>query len=133
MHPSLLPSLAWFAHIARHRSFTRAAQEMDVSRAALSQNLKALEKQLGVRLLHRTTRDVALTEAGQQLFDTLRPTLGSIEAMVQQLGEAGGAPSGLLRINTSRLASRALLEPHLAEFSARYPQVTLELTMADGL
>ena len=133
MNPSLLPSLAWFARVVRHKSFTRAADEMGVSRAALSQNLKALEQQLGVRLLHRTTRDMSLTESGQQLFDSLKPALDAIESAVQGVGDAAGEPSGLVRINTSRLASRTLVEPHLAEFCARYPRVRLELIMADEL
>nr|WP_100549983.1 MULTISPECIES: LysR family transcriptional regulator [unclassified Pseudomonas] len=133
MTPSLLPSLAWFAHIAQHRSFSRAAEAMGVSRAALSQNLKALEQELGVRLINRTTRHMSLTEAGQQLFDTLRPSLGEIESAIRNLGDALGVPSGLIRINTSRLAAKALIEPHLTEFYARFPKVTLELVMADGL
>jgi len=125
--------LAWFAHVAHHRSFTRAAEEMGVSRAALSQNLKSLESQLGVRLLYRTTRHMSLTEAGQKLFDTLRPTLGEIEQTLLTLGDTRDAPSGVLRVNTSRLAARALIEPHLAEFCERHPQVTLELVMSDSL
>lgn len=133
MDPSLLPSLAWFAHVARHRSFTRAADEMGVSRAALSQNLKSLERQLGVRLLYRTTRHMSLTEAGQKLFDTLQPTLGEIEHAVQTLGDTRDAPAGMVRVNTSRLAAKALIEPHLAAFCERHPKVTLELVMADSL
>jgi DNA-binding transcriptional LysR family regulator len=133
MDPSLLPSLAWFAHVARHGSFTRAAEEMGVSRAALSQNLKSLERQLGVRLLYRTTRHMSLTEAGQTLFDTLRPALAEIEHAVQTMGETRDAPSGMVRINTSRLAAKALIEPHLAEFHERHPKVTLELVMSDSL
>lgn len=133
MNPSLLPSLAWFARIAQHKSFTRAAEEMGVSRAALSQNLKALERQLGVRLLHRTTRDMSLTEAGQQLFDALRPALGSIAQAVSGLDEIGGVPSGLVRINTSRLAYRVLVEPHLSEFCRRHPLVKLEFVLSDEL
>ncbi|MFX1677718.1 LysR family transcriptional regulator [Mitsuaria sp. CC2] len=133
MTPALLPSLAWFARVARQGSFTRAADELGVTRAAVSQNLKALERQLGVRLLHRTTRDMSLTEAGQQLLDTLVPALEKIERAVQRLGDVDGAPSGLLRINTSRLAARALLAPHLAEFHQRYPAVKVELVMADSL
>jgi len=133
MNPSLLPSLAWFAHVAHHRSFTKAAAEMGVSRAALSQNLKTLEKHLGVKLLYRTTRDMSLTEAGQQLFDTLQPTLGEIEQAVRSLGDASGEPSGLLRVNTSRMAAKALIEPHLPEFYARYPKLKLELVMAEPL
>ena len=133
MNPSLLPSLAWFAHVAHHRSFTKAAEEMSVSRAALSQNLKTLEKHLGVKLLYRTTRDMSLTEAGQQLFDTLQPTLGEIEQAVRSLGDASGEPSGLLRVNTSRMAAKALIEAHLPEFYARYPKLRLELVMAEPL
>lgn len=133
MNPSLLPSLAWFAHVARHRSFTRAAGELGVSRAALSQSLKALERQLGVRLLYRTTRDMSLTEAGQHLLDTLQPSLSQIEQAVRSVAEIGSAPSGLVRINTSRLAAKTLLEPHLAEFYERYPDVRIELIMDDTL
>lgn len=133
MDPSLLPSLAWFAHIAKHLSFTKAAAEIGVSRAALSQNLKALERQLGVRLLHRTTRDMSLTEEGQRLLETLRPALGSIDRAVSGLSEMHGEPAGLLRVNTSRPAARALVEPHLVEFLARHPQLRLELVMDDGL
>lgn len=133
MEPSLLPSLAWFAHIAQHRSFTKAAAEMGVSRPALSQHLKALEKELGVKLIYRTTRDMALTEEGQRLFDAIRPSLGSIERAVRSLGEIREEPSGLLRVNSSRIAARFLLEPHLAEFLSRYPQITVELVMDDGM
>ncbi|PYA47246.1 LysR family transcriptional regulator, partial [Serratia marcescens] len=87
MDPSLLPSLAWFAHIAQHRSFTKAAAQMGVSRAALSQNLKALEKQLNVKLLYRTTRDMSLTEEGQRLLEALAPALNAIEHAVGTLEE----------------------------------------------
>jgi DNA-binding transcriptional LysR family regulator len=133
MNPSLLPSLAWFVHIVRQRSFTRAAETMGVSRAALSQNLKALEQQLGVKLLYRTTREMSLTEAGQRLFDVLQPSLEKIQIAVQGAAEVSGEPSGLIRVNTSRLAARALVEPHLAEFSIRYPKIHLELIMDDSL
>jgi DNA-binding transcriptional LysR family regulator len=132
MDPSLLPSLAWFAHIARHRSFTKAAAEMGVSRPALSQNLKALEQQLGVKLIYRTTRDMSLTEEGQRLFDAIRPSLGSIERAVRSLGDIRDEPAGLLRVNVGRMAAKALIEPHLTEFLGRYPQVRLELVMDDG-
>lgn len=132
MDPSKLPSLAWFAHIAHHGSFTKAAAEMGVSRAALSQNLKTLEEQLNVKLIYRTTREMSLTEEGQRLFDQLRPALGAIEQAVRGVGEANAAPSGILRVNTSRIAARNLVEPHLAEFFTRYPQLRLELVMDDG-
>lgn len=132
MNPSELAPLAWFAHIAHHGSFTKAAAEMGVSRAALSQSLKSLEEQLNVKLIYRTTRDMSLTEEGQRLFDQLYPALGAIDRAVRGVGEANAAPSGLLRVNTSRIAARRLVEPHLAEFFTRYPQLKLELVIDDG-
>ncbi|MBC9251575.1 transcriptional regulator [Pseudomonas alcaligenes] len=133
INPSLLPALAWFVHIARHRSFTKAAAEMEMSRAALSQHLKGLEQQLNVRLLHRTTRDMSLTEEGQRLFDAVAPALKLIDTAVSEMGEVQSAPTGLIRVNTSRIAARTLLEPHLGEFLARYPGLRLELVLNDGL
>ena len=98
--PSLLPSLAWFALVAQHGSFTKAAEEVGVSRAALSQNLKSLEKQLGAKLLYRTTRDMSLTEAGRQLLESVGPALQRIDQAVMTLEEAGSEPAGLIRLNT---------------------------------
>ncbi|WP_447826573.1 LysR substrate-binding domain-containing protein [Aeromonas hydrophila] len=133
MEPSLLPSLAFFTQVARHKSFTKAASEMHVSRAALSQNLKSLEQRLNVRLLNRTTRDMSLTDEGRQLLESLEPALASIERAVRNVGAAHDKPSGLLRINTSRSAAKMLIEPHISEFLGRYPDVKLELVMDDGL
>ncbi len=132
IEPSLVSSLTWFAHIARHRSFTKAATEMEVTRAALSQHLKGLEQHLNVRLLNRTTRDMSLTEEGQRLLDVLQPALTAIERAVGELGEAHAEPSGLIRMNSSRIAARLLIEPHMGEFLARYPKLQLELVMNDG-
>jgi DNA-binding transcriptional LysR family regulator len=133
IEPSLISSLTWFAHIARNRSFTKAATEMEVTRAALSQHLKGLEQRLDVRLLNRTTRDMSLTEEGQRLLDVLQPALAAIERAVAELGEAHVEPSGLIRMNSSRPAARLLIEPYMGEFLARYPKLRLELTMDDGL
>lgn len=132
IQPSLLASLTWFAHIARHRSFTKAADEMEVTRAALSQHLKGLEERLDVRLLNRTTRDMSLTDEGQRLLDVLQPALSAIERAVTELSERHDEPSGLIRLNSSRIAARLLIEPHLGEFLARHPKVRLELVMNDG-
>ncbi|WP_430461513.1 LysR family transcriptional regulator [Thalassolituus sp. LLYu03] len=131
--PSLLTALTWFAHIARHRSFTKAATEMEVTRGALSQHLKNLEQQLNVRLINRTTRNMSLTEEGQRLLAVLEPALQAIDQAVLELGESHSEPSGLIRINTSRIANRLLLEPHMGEFLRRYPGLRFELTMNDGL
>lgn len=131
--PSLLPALATFVQVAHRRSFTRAASDMDVSRAALSLSLKALEQKLGTRLLYRTTRDMSLTEEGQRLYDALQPALQSIDQVVRTLGKDQAIPSGLLRVNTSRIAAKTLLEPHMGEFMLRYPELRLELVMEDGM
>lgn len=133
MDPSLLPSLAWFAVVARHGSFTKAATEMGVTRAALSQNLKTLEGRLGCRLLQRTTREMSLTEEGRHLLETLAPALESIDQALRTTGDARLEPSGLLRINSSRMGARLLLEPHLPEFLARHPKLKVELVLEDGL
>ncbi|MBO1017655.1 LysR family transcriptional regulator [Achromobacter sp. SD115] len=133
MDPSLLPSLAWFAHVAHHRSFTKAAAEMGVSRANLSQNVKALERRLNVKLLYRTTRDMSLTEEGQRLYDVWYPALIAVERTVRTMHDMRDEPSGLVRVNTSRVAAKTLLEPHLQEFCTRYPRLQLELVMDDAL
>lgn len=132
VEPALVSSLTWFAHIARHRSFTKAATEMGVTRAALSQQLKGLERQLDVRLLNRTTRDMSLTEEGQRLLDVVQPALTAIERALAELGEAQAEPSGVIRLTTSRIAARLLIEPCMGEFLARYPKLRLELLMDDG-
>lgn len=105
---------------------------MDMSRAALFQHLKALEQQLNVRLLHRTTRDMSLTEEGQRLFDAIVPALRTIDVAVSELGETQSEPTGLTRINASRIAARTLLEPHMGELMTRWPSLRLELMLNDG-
>lgn len=129
---NLLPSLVWFARVVRHRSFTKAAAEFDVSRVAVSQHIKSLETKLKVRLLHRTTRDMSLTDDGMRLWESIQPALQSIEQAVTQVNEARNEPTGVIRLNTSRIAARMLIEPHLQEFLSLYPQLTVELVMDDG-
>ncbi|APC87522.1 LysR-family transcriptional regulator [Vibrio parahaemolyticus] len=106
---------------------------MGVTRAALSQHVKGLEKQLQVRLLNRTTRNMSLTEEGQRLLDTLHPSLTNIEQALNSLNDLHIEPAGLIRISASRTAARLLIEPHLGEFLSRYPKIRLELIMDDGL
>lgn len=133
MDPSLLPALLWFVRIAQLQSFTKVAKEFSITRAALSQNLKTLEQKLDVTLIYRTTRDMSLTEEGHLLFESLQPALGSIDHAVRNIGQINDEPTGLLRINTSRVVAKYLLEPHLAEFLNRYPKLKIELIMDDGL
>ena len=130
---SLLPSLVWFARVVRHRSFTKAAAEFDVSRVAVSLHIKSLEEKLNVRLLHRTTRDMSLTDDGMRLWESIRPALQAIDQAVIQVNEASDEPTGVIRLNTSRVAARMLVEPHLEEFLALYPKLTVELVLDDGI
>lgn len=132
MNPSQLPALAAFAAVARHGSFTRAAGETGVSPSALSQSVRALEAQLKVRLLNRTTRRVALTEAGAQFLERVRPALAELADAVQALDEARDRPAGTLRVTLPRIANELLVLPHLGEFARRYPQIRLELALDDG-
>jgi DNA-binding transcriptional LysR family regulator len=122
-----LDDLAVFAAIARHRSFRRAALERGVSASTLSQTLRDLEARLDLRLLNRTTRSVALTEAGARLLERLSPALAEITGAVDQLQEERGVPAGLLRINAPEPAVELVLTPMIGPFLAANPRVELEI------
>ena len=122
-----LAALDHFAAIARHGSFRRAAVERGVSASTLSQALRGLEAQLGVRLLNRTTRSVALTEAGAALLASLQPALSQIAAAVGEARSAQAAPSGTLRINAPEPAIELVIAPLVADFLAAYPDMRLEV------
>src|SRR5262250_3722499 len=92
--PVHLPALVSFECVARHLSFARAAEELDVTTTAISKTIKQLEAQLHVRLFNRTTRSVALTEAGTNLLGTLAPALAQIRDSVQQAGDFSERPHG---------------------------------------
>jgi DNA-binding transcriptional LysR family regulator len=118
--------LAAFAAVAEHRSFRKAADALGVSRSALSHTLLGLEKNLGVRLLNRTTRSVAPTEAGTALLTRLDPVLRDLDAALDTLADARG-PSGRLRINANKAAARLLLGDVVPAYLARFPGVELDL------
>ena len=131
--PVHLPGLISFECVARHLSFVRAAEELDVTTTAISKTIKQLEAQLDVRLFNRTTRSVALTEAGTKLLSTLAPALAQIRDSVQQAGELSERPHGLLRINAGYVAYAALIQARLASFGERYPEITLDITIDNNL
>jgi DNA-binding transcriptional LysR family regulator len=122
-----------FLAVARERSFTRAAARLGVSQSALSHTVRALEERLGVRLLTRTTRSVAPTEAGQRLLQGVGPRLEEIEAEPAALSELREKPAGNIRITTGEHAAETVLWPALAEFLPRYPDIKVELSVDDGL
>lgn len=133
--PNPLPAVAAFARIAHHGSFTRAAAELGVSTSALSQTVRLLETQLGVRLLHRTTRRVGVTEHGERFLQRIAPGLQQIDAAFADLDFLRDRPAGTLRINLAPVTAEQLVSPHLPGFLTRYPEVTVELycdrTLAD--
>ena len=131
--PVHLPALVSFECVARHLSFVRASEELDVTTTAISKTIKQLEAQLDVRLFNRTTRSVALTEAGTKLLGTLAPALAQIRDSVQQAGDFSARPHGLLRINAGYVGYATLIQPHLAAFGERYPEITLDITIDHNL
>jgi DNA-binding transcriptional LysR family regulator len=122
-----------FVAIAERASFAKAAVHLGVSRSALSETMRGLEEKLGVRLLNRTTRSVALTEVGERLLAELRPALQGFEAAVESINVFRDKPAGHLRLTVPRPAARVVIEPILAKFLAAYPAVSLEIITDSAL
>jgi DNA-binding transcriptional LysR family regulator len=122
-----LRDLTVFAAIARHKSFRRAAHELKASVSTLSERMRELEDRLGTRLLNRTTRSVATTEAGERLLRRIAPALREISDAVQGAGSLRREPSGRLRINSPAPATQLVLAPMVAPFLKRFPKVSLEI------
>ena len=128
--PSLTDLRAFMA-VAEQRSFRRAADFLGVSRSALSHSVRGLEESLGTRLLNRTTRSVAPTEAGERLLGRLAFVISDLDTALEEVAVAHGRPIGRLRINGPENAIRFLLQSVVPEFMARYPGVELDL-VAEG-
>ena len=128
-----LSDLAAFLAVAEEKSFTRAAGKLGTSQSTLSYTLKRLEARLGLRLLTRTTRSVAPTEAGERLIETLRPALDDIDGRITALKELRAKPAGVVRITTGEQAAERILMPALARLLPAYPDVKVELTIDYGL
>lgn len=126
-----LNDLNAFATIIAHRSFRKAADELGLSPSTLSHMMRGLEKRMGVRLLNRTTRSVSPTEAGERLAARLKPALRELDVALEAVDDFRGGPSGTLRINTSNIVIRLLLEQAVPTFLARYPDMALDL-VSDG-
>ncbi len=122
-----------FMVVARERSFTRAAAQLGVSQSALSHAMRNLEARLEVRLLTRSTRSVAPTEAGEQLFMRLSPHLLEIEQELTALRDTRDRPAGNIRLTAGEHAMSAVLWPVLKPFMAQYPDINVEVTVDDGL
>lgn len=133
MRGSEFAELRAFATVARHRSFARAAAELGISRSALSQTIRTLEERLGVRLLNRTTRSVAPSEAGGRLLDRVSPLIEGLDAAVAATTAQASTVSGTLRINAPRMAVIHSLARLIAPYLEAYPDVVLDIAADDRL
>jgi DNA-binding transcriptional LysR family regulator len=124
--------LAVFLAVAEERSFTKAGKRLGVSPSAMSHAIRGLEEDIGVRLLSRTTRSVAPTEAGEQLLTRLRPALTDVQDALAQLSGLRDKPAGRVRLLVPRLAGTTVLGPKLAKFTRDYPDVVVDITADDS-
>ena len=127
-----LNDLSAFVVVADERSFTRAAAKLEMSPSAVSHAMKALEKRLGLRLLARTTRSVAPTEAGERLLRALRPAFEEIGAELTALGELRDKPAGTVRVAACKHSASTILWPVLPGFLHEYPEVRVEVIVHDA-
>ena len=124
-----LSDLSAFLAVAREQSFTKAAAQLGVSQSALSHTIRSLEARLGLRLLSRTTRSVAPTEAGERLLQTIAPRMEEIEFELAALSTLRDKPAGTIRISTAEHAADTVLWPKLEKFLPEYPDIKVELNI----
>jgi DNA-binding transcriptional LysR family regulator len=127
-----LTALSAFVVVAEERSFTRAGKRLGVSPSAISHAMRGLEEAVGVRLLSRTTRSVAPTDAGEHLLSRLRPALIDINEAVQEVSGLGVKPRGRVRLLVPRLAAKIVLAAKLGQFARDYPDIVLDITTDDS-
>jgi len=132
MAPTKTNDLQAFLAVARDQSFTKAAAKLGITPSALSHTMRTLEERLGVRLLARTTRNVAPTEAGERLMRAIAPLFDQIAAEVEALGELRDTPRGTIRVTCTDDQIELCLRPVLAKFLKDYPDITLELYVDYG-
>lgn len=133
MHRDTWNDLAVFAAIIEAGGFTAAAARLGVTASALSHRLRVMETRLGVRLLNRTTRSVAPTEAGERLLASLRPAMADVDAALAALEADRARPAGRVRVSAHRSAAFGVVLPRLPQFTSDYPEITVELVVDDGL
>ena len=122
-----------FLAVAKERSFTRAAAQLGVSQSALSHTIRGLEERLGLRLLTRTTRSVAPTEAGERLLRTVGPRFDEIDAELAALSELREKPGGTIRITAGEHSAESVLWPVLRKLLPDYPDIKVEISVDYGL
>lgn len=131
MDRSIFDGIVHFLAVAESGSFTAAARTLDVSPTAVSKAIRVLEARHGAKLFQRTTRSVALTEAGAKLFERLGKATAEIKEALKDLASSQSVPAGRLRLTMPRSIMPALIEPRLAQFQSRYPMVRLDISLND--
>ncbi|EKG38599.1 LysR substrate-binding domain-containing protein [Pseudomonas syringae] len=131
-YPSL-DDLNVFVHVARRSSFVGAADELGMSAAYVSKRIRLLEQGMGVVLLHRSTRQVSITEDGERVYEWARGMLDSVQQLGEEVAALHGEPSGLLRVVSSQGFGRRFVAPALSELAARYPKLDIRLDIQDRL
>jgi DNA-binding transcriptional LysR family regulator len=129
MRGTQFAQLTAFVAVAEHRSFTKAASHLGITTPSLSYAIRSLEEKFGVRLLNRTTRSVALTDAGEQLLGHLGPVLEGVDRAIDAVNEFRDKPTGALRLTVHPIAAVSLIGPMLARFSAAYSQIRLDISV----
>jgi DNA-binding transcriptional LysR family regulator len=129
MRGTQFAQLTAFVAVAENRSFTKAAASLGIKVPSLSHAIRSLEEQFGVRLLNRTTRSVALTEAGEQLLGHLTPVLESVDRAIDAVNEFREKPTGTLRLTVHPVAAVTVIGPIVARFSAAYPEIGLDISV----
>lgn len=124
--------LTAFVAVAEEKSFRKAAARLNLTASTLSHTLRALEERLGVRLLHRTTRTVSPTQAGQALLADIAPAFNTIANALERVNVFREHPQGRVRINMPRIAAEMIFLPRLSTFYRQYPDIQLELATNDG-
>lgn len=133
MRGSDFAELRAFASVAEQGSFRSAAAHLGMSASAISQTIRNLENRLGVRLLNRTTRSVAPTEAGARLLARMIPAIADLDAAVAEVTDRRDTPSGRLRINATRVAAMHHLAALIGPFTTTYPEIILDITLDERL
>jgi DNA-binding transcriptional LysR family regulator len=131
MRGTQFAQLTAFVAVAEHSSFTKAATQLGISTPSLSQTIRSLEEQFGVRLLNRTTRSVALTDAGAELLAHLSPVMEGIDKAVDAVNAYRDKPAGTLRLSVHPVAALTVIAPLVARFSAKYPEIQLAIHVDD--
>lgn len=132
MLPRDLSALSTFLAVAEERGFTKAAKRLGVSPSAVSHAMRSLEEEIGVRLLARTTRSVALTEAGERLLGSLAPALVEVGETLEEISGSRNQATGRVRLLVPRLAVTNVLAPKLGQLSREYPEIVLDVTTDDS-